>query len=266
MKITMKTSKTMKEFFDDFIIAKKAQGLADKTIKSYQSQFRAINNHLDVNVPIEDITKSDLEKMVTSMRNSNLAANSISTYVRILRVFLSWCNEEGITNLNMKPYKSEETIKETYSDGELKKLLKKPDLRKCNFAEYRSWVIVNLLLNNGCRAATIRNIQNQDVDLDNQVIYLRHTKNKKSQVIPLCSELCSIIREYMRVRGGGNDEYLFPNESGEQLKEYALRSSIARYNNRRGVQKTKAYIPFVILSRGNILLTAEVMRLRCNGY
>ena len=91
MKITMKTSKTMKEFFDDFIIAKKAQGLADKTIKSYQSQFRAINNHLDVNVPIEDITKSDLEKMVTSMRNSNLAANSISTYVRILRVFLSWC-------------------------------------------------------------------------------------------------------------------------------------------------------------------------------
>ena len=203
--------------------------------------MRAINNHLDVNVPIEDRTKSDLEKMVTSMRNSNLAANSISTYVRILRVFLSWCNEEGITNLNMKPYKSEETIKETYSDGELKKLLKKPDLRKCNFAEYRSWVIVNLLLNNGCRAATIRNIQNQDVDLDNQVIYLRHTKNKKSQVIPLCSELCSIIREYMRVRGGGNDEYLFPNESGEQLKEYALRSSIARYNNRRGVQKTSIH-------------------------
>ena len=66
MKITMKTSKTMKAFFDDFIIAKKAQGLADKTIKSYQSQFRAINNHLDVNVPIEDITKSDLEKMVSS--------------------------------------------------------------------------------------------------------------------------------------------------------------------------------------------------------
>ena len=203
MKITMKTSKTMKEFFDDFIIAKKAQGLADKTIKSYQSQFRAINNHLDVNVPIEDITKSDLEKMVTSMRNSNLAANSISTYVRILRVFLSWCNEEGITNLNMKPYKSEETIKETYSDGELKKLLKKPDLRKCNFAEYRSWVIVNLLLNNGCRAA--------------------------------------IIREYMRVRGGEDCDYLFPNESGEQLKEYALRSSIARYNNRRGVQKTSIH-------------------------
>ena len=113
MKITMKTSKTMKEFFDDFIIAKKAQGVTDKTISSYLSQFGAVSRHLDIAAPIEQITKSDLERMVASMRNSNLATNTISTFVRILRVFFSWCNEEGITNLNMKAYKSEETIKET---------------------------------------------------------------------------------------------------------------------------------------------------------
>ncbi len=241
MKITMETKISIAEYFNDFIIAKKAQGLADKTLKSYKQQFKSLSRHLDVAIPIDELKKSDLDKMVTSMRNTNLATNSISSYIRVFKVFLSWCNEEGITNLNMKPYKTEETIKETYSDSELQKLLKKPNLRKCNFAEYRSWVIVNLLLNNGCRAATIRNIQNQDVDLDNQVIYLRHTKNKKAQVIPLCSELCSIIREYMRVRGGEDSDYLFPNESGEQLKEYALRSSIARYNNRRGVQKTSIH-------------------------
>ena len=34
MKISMKTSKTMKEYFDDFIIAKKAHGLADTYNKS----------------------------------------------------------------------------------------------------------------------------------------------------------------------------------------------------------------------------------------
>ena len=241
MKITMKTSKTTAECFEDFIISKRAQGIADKTITTYQSQFRAVSKHLDVTIPIEDLTKSDLDNMVASMRNSNLATNSISSYVRILRVFLSWCNEENITRLNMKAYKGEETIKETYSDSELQKLLKKPNMRKCRFSEYRTWVIINLLLNNGCRAATIRNIKNSDVDLDNFVIYLRHTKNKKSQVIPLCNELCGILKEYMRIRGGGADDYLFPNENGEQLKEYALGNSIARYNNRRGVQKTSIH-------------------------
>ena len=83
-------------------------------------------------------------------------------------------------------------------------------MRKCSFSEYRNWVIINLLLNNGCRAASIRNITNKDVDLNNQVIYLRHTKNKKSQVIPLCSLLCGILNEYMRIRGGSDDDFLFP--------------------------------------------------------
>ncbi len=98
-----------------------------------------------------------------------------------------------------------------------------------------------LLVNNGIRAATVRNIKNKDVDLENLVIYLRHTKSKKSQVIPLCTELCGILKEYMRIRGGGDDDFLFPTENGEQLKEHGLRSSVARYNNRRGIQKTSIH-------------------------
>ena len=39
MKITMETKISIAEYFNDFIIAKKAQGLADKTLKSYKQQF-----------------------------------------------------------------------------------------------------------------------------------------------------------------------------------------------------------------------------------
>ena len=55
------------------------------------------------------------------MRDKGLSANSIRSYTRMLKVFLTWCNEENITTLNIKKYKGEETIKETYSDDELKK-------------------------------------------------------------------------------------------------------------------------------------------------
>ena len=240
-KIQMKTSETISEIFDNFIMTRKAKGLSDKTVSSYQSHFKSMKNHLDVNVPIDDLTRADLESMVASMRDSGLAANSISSYVRVLKTFLSWCNDEEITQVNMPRYKSEETIKETYTDKELERLLKKPNMRTCAFAEYRTWVIINLLVNNGTRAATVRNIKNKDVDLENLVIYLRHTKSKKSQVIPLCTELCGILKEYMRIRGGGDDDFLFPTENGEQLKEHGLRSSIARYNNRRGIEKTSIH-------------------------
>lgn len=240
-KITMKMGNTFAETFEDFILSRKAKGLSDKTLITYNQHFKAVQRHLDIDIPIDDLTKSDLECMVSSMRASELAPNTISSYVRTVKTFLSWCNDEDITSLNMHTYKCEETIKETYSDKELERLLKKPNMRKCAFSEYRTWVIINLLVNNGIRAATVRNIKNKDVDLENLVIYLRHTKSKKSQVIPLCSELCGILKEYMRIRGGGVDDFLFPTENGEQLKEHGLRSSVARYNNRRGIQRTSIH-------------------------
>lgn len=240
-RIQMKTSTTTAEIFEDFIISRKSKGLSDKTLTTYNHHFKAMNHHLDCNIPIEDLSKSELENMISSMREAGLAPNTISSYVRTMKAFLSWCNNEEITNLKIQSYKSEETIKENYTDKELEKLLKKPNMRKCAFSEYRTWVVINLLINNGCRAATIRNIKNKDVDLENLVIYLRHTKSKKSQVIPLCTELCGILKEYMRIRGGSDEDYLFPTENGEQLKEHGLRSSIARYNNRRGIEKTSIH-------------------------
>ena len=71
-------------------------------------------------------------------------------------------------------------MKETYTDEELELLLKKPD-KNCDFCDYRSWAIVNFLLNSSCRAATVRNIQNRDVDLHARQITLRHTKRGRSR-------------------------------------------------------------------------------------
>lgn len=142
------------------------------------------------------LTKKDLENMICEMRRAGLAHNSVSTYVRVLRTFLNWCQKEGRTNITLPNMKDRETVKETYTDDELVLLLQKP-ATNCSFPEYRNWAIVNFLLNSGCRAATVRNIQNRDVDLCARQVVYRHTKNGKIQTIPLCSKMVSILRDYM---------------------------------------------------------------------
>ena len=241
-KIKLVVSATIEETFSDFIISKKTKGLAEKTLQSYQSQFGAVARHLDVKMDIAMLQKADLDAMIVSMRDASLSPNSINSYTRTLKSFFSWCNEQGITRLNIPIYKAEETVKETYSDLELSALLKKPDIRKATFAEYRDWVIINFLLNCGSRAATVRAIQIRDVDLDGGMVFYRHTKNRKAQVIPLCSAMIAILREYLRHRGGEAADYLFCTETGSQLTENGLRQSIARYNTRRGVQKTSIHL------------------------
>lgn len=241
-KIKLAVSATVEETFKDFMISRKTKGLADKTLQSYEQQFRAVARHIDVKMDIAMLQKADLDEMIIRMREAGLSSNSINSYTRTLKSFFSWCNEQDITRLNIPLYKAEETVKETYSDRELELLLKKPDIRKATFAEYRDWVIINFLLNCGSRAATVRAIQIRDVDMEAGMVFYRHTKNKKAQVIPLCSAMIAILREYMRHRGGEAADYLFCTETGSQLTENGLRQSIARYNTRRGVQKTSIHL------------------------
>ena len=143
---------------------------------------------------------------------------------------------EGMANI-----KEQDTVKETYTDEELEKLLKRPK-KDCDFCEFRGWVIINFLLNSGCRASTVRNIQNRDVDLNSAEVVFRHTKSKKIQVIPLCRIMVDILRDYMSVRKGKPEDYLFCDQFGGMLSENALRLAIERYNNRRGVSKTSIHM------------------------
>lgn len=241
-KITMTPGESAAEAFERFLLTKRAGGVKNKTIETYSQHFHAISKHLDTTQGIEELTADDLKSMIVSMQESGLSPNSIKSYSITLKAFLSWCNSEGITTLNMAKYKGEETIKETYSDEELLLLLQKPNTKKCTFAEYRSWVIVNLLVNCGCRAATVRSILIRDVDLSSRIIQARHTKNGKALVIPLCSQMVGVLREYLKIRGGEMDDFLFCTEHGTQLTENALRCSIVDYNTRRGVEKTSIHL------------------------
>ena len=187
------------------------------------------------------LTKRHVEAMILSMRQSDLAHNSISSYVRVFKTFMNWSKSEGYTSVEVPVFKQVEVVKEGYSDEELERLLKRPSASG-SFCDYRNWVIVNFLLNSGCRASTIRNIQIQDVFLSSCQVVFRHTKNGKVQSIPLCSQMVLILRGYMNARKGKDNDFLFCDEYGGMLSENALRLAIKRYNNSRGVDKTSIHL------------------------
>ena len=146
------------------------------------------------------------------------------------------------TQLTIKPYKRQETVKTPYTDAELKKLLKKPSLKRATFPEYRTWVIINLLVNCGCRAATVHSFLVQDVDLESKTIFARHMKNGRPQPLPLCSQMVDILDEYLFLRDGKPNECLFCTDENTQLTENGLRYAVKRYNLSRGVEKTSIHL------------------------
>ena len=106
---------SLKEIWECFIISKTSKYVSDATLSNYHHYLRAIGKHLDIEMPLEELSKRHLERMVVSMKEAGLAHNTIATYLRVMNTFLRWCQDEGLTNVSMPNLKEKETVKETYT-------------------------------------------------------------------------------------------------------------------------------------------------------
>lgn len=176
------------------------------------------------------------------MVNRNLSPNTINHFTIHLKAFVNFCSEGGYCDLTIPVYQRQETIKDTYTDYELARLLKKPDMNTCNFPTYRNWVIVSLLVNNGMRAGTLRNLLIKDINFDKGTIIYRHTKRGGLYNVPIGEYMKPILREYLEIREGEPSDYVFPSERGGMITDYGLTNAIARYNKSRGVAKTSIHL------------------------
>ena len=84
-----------------FIISQTAKGISETTLRNYRTHLRAISKHLNISASLSDLSKSDLEAMIVSMRGSGLAHNTIATYLRCVNTFLNWCRLEELADLSI---------------------------------------------------------------------------------------------------------------------------------------------------------------------
>jgi integrase/recombinase XerD len=160
-------------------------------------------------------------------------------------------------------------VKQVYTDKELNKLLVKPDITY--FEDFRNYTIINLLLATGARTNTILNIKIKDVDLEEGYIIFNTTKAHKVVRIGLERKCKNALEEYIGYWRNVNDgdiepdDYLFCNNYEEQLTRSGLTTAIARYNRRRGVEKTSLHLfrhTFAknwITSGGDLITLAQVL-------
>ena len=241
--IKIKQPTTFAEGFAEFLEAKRLEGCRDITLKHYQNSIHVFLLYFDGDMPMADIENNTVHKFFSHLQERGISERTVHTYMRGLRTVLYFFMDNGWTELfRIKMPKVTKTLKEIYTDEELKILLRKPNLRKCSFAEYRDWTVINYIMGTGQRLSTIINIQNGDIDLDNGMVYLRHLKNRSQVVLPLTQSLVAVLREYTRIRGGGTDDYLFCTVHGKKLSSSALISSVRRYNQNRGVEKTSIHL------------------------
>lgn len=235
--------RTVWEAFKEFQIEKKILGIEEKTIQNYEQSIKRFMTGMKWDdIQLMELEQSDIMKFIANLQEQELSTETINHYLRDLRAFFNWCSHIGyMEKIEVKMVKGQEVFKETYTDEELQLLLEKP--RTDKYCEWRSWAVINWILATGNREMTICNIKIGDINIVDKEILIRRAKNKKTQIIPMSTELSFILRQFVReFRSDAKEEdYLFCNVAGEKLTEDALKQSIRDYNYSRGVQRSSVH-------------------------
>ncbi|MEI7884709.1 MAG: tyrosine-type recombinase/integrase [Clostridia bacterium] len=252
----------LSDLFEDFVQEKKAHNLSPSSIRSYRQSFEKFTKF--TNTTTKDISQRTIFVWISALMQKETKVTTINHYLRGIRAFFYWCmNNSYIEPFKISQLKCQETIKETYTIDEQKRLIEKPR-SNATFVEWRTWAVINWILATGNRASTIINIRISDLKFPQREIILQHTKNKKVQIIPMSSALEIVLKEYLRTwrNGALESSFLFCNIGEEKLTYNGLRIGVAKYNHSRSVLKTSIHAFRHTFAKHWILATGDVFRLQ----
>lgn len=218
------------EIINMFIVAKKIDGLSDRSLKNYSSTLKKYL-HMYIQKPVSMFTKDDL-RMHFARRmidNPQISKCYINIERRIFSSFFSWLTINEYIQKNpmvaVKNIKVDKVIKEPYTEREIEKMrdyltgeIRKHKTKNNRWLKcVRDLAIFEFLLSTGCRVSELTGAKLSDLSLKNKECKV-FGKGSKERVCYL-NELATIrLEEWFEARGEDGTPYVFVGTDNRRMK------------------------------------------------
>lgn len=256
----------------EFILAQKARGNSEQTIRAYLCNFNRLYDFLGFHYlrqgnevleeAAENIEKygsareigASMPVLVFEIPNfmahyqdylanvRNISPQTVLSSTRHIKAIIYFTQEQGwVRDYGIKIKDIKPEIKDTFSQMELAKLGKKPKLRSDNYVEYRTWVMIQYLSSTGNRIGSVLALDVRDIDFEQGTIRINTTKNNEPKLMPLIYDVRKVLNEFIyrcRTNKDGDilyNEPLFSTLEGERLTYDGARDAFRDYFEARGV-------------------------------
>jgi len=123
---------------------------------------------------------------------------------------------------------------------EAKRIIESVDIS--NARGYRDRVLLEVLYSCGARRTELLNVKVQDVNLEEELLFIREGKGGADRIVPLSHIACKMLETYIKgVRPqllfGRNSDFLFLSRRGKQLDRESLSTIIKKYAKLAKIQK-----------------------------
>jgi integrase/recombinase XerD len=228
------------DLIEKFMMLKKTEALAPRTIQDYYINFQYLKNYLGRDISSEDFTTELFREFIGYMLHEmNLSPVTANIRIRTIRAFIRFCFVEGYIDIpiheHFKPVKTPQDNLESFSIDEIKKLLSVID--EDLYTGYRDKLIILILLDTMVRISELVAIKRHNVDLKTGFIQLEaeETKTRSFRIVPISSRTIKLLREYIIETEDFGSEYLFLTYEGKKLAPSTIRLKLTEYGKLSGI-------------------------------
>lgn len=168
--------------------------------------------------------------------------STINNYLRNIKVFINFCYNSRFIKNNVsekiKEFKHSRKPKEEITDEDFEKLMKVMDLTI--FAEYRDYVIIQLLMDIGMRIGENLALKIKDVLIDKRAIFISAdiAKGRKDRYVFYSLTMQKYLKRWIDYKDRYFDtELLFVSSRNNPLTVSSFQKNIKKYVNRAKLNK-----------------------------
>ncbi|GIQ63553.1 tyrosine recombinase XerC [Paenibacillus cisolokensis] len=183
-----------------------------------------------------DVTKDTIYSAI-ERRKEEVSEETVNTNLRAWRVFFNFLAEENYLMSNpfsgIKLIKTEKRVIETFSKEQIRRLLEIHDRQ--TFTGYRNYVFMSFLLETGARVSEAVGIRTTDIQWRERLVKL-DGKGRKERLVPFQSRMERHLREYLKIRGLLDHDFVFVNIDNEPWKLRSAQEMITLTGMEAGIK------------------------------
>lgn len=166
---------------------------------------------------VPEINEELMNNWLSSLKGKS---SSIENEVIVVRQFLRYLAKTGVPVFAPAvPKVRDDYVPYIFSDNELELIFHSADNITLQYAQPNKLLVIifptilRLMFSCGLRIGETCELQMKDVDLENGILHMKHTKGNKHRLVPMSTTMTEILREYCLVLGiiAQPDAWLFPS-------------------------------------------------------
>lgn len=223
--------KSIVDCLNDFLYLRRLNGLTAKSLNCYKTFIRRFVNFID-DMNIYSLNNGVILSYIEELLGLSISRATVATYVRHLKVFLTWLCSEYPVNIEVEKIKIPKSPKKNphiYNDSEIG-LIFKTVYKNGTWIDLRNCAMVSFMLDSGLRQNEVCTLLKSNIDYEENIIKVLG-KGQKERFVPMGNITLKFLKKYLAVCPFDGD-YVFVSKTGSPISTNCVKLFMSKMSKK----------------------------------